>query len=120
MDVSQQKRGNVVPNGDIYTFSPQGGDSMLSPFEFSFLPLSYPGFLPNPQSELRVQTSTINITNIPFLATSVEALDELRYKSIDDRERATKTQDLTSSGSGGYGPSGNDSQQKRKKQGPKW
>ncbi|KAA6320549.1 MAG: hypothetical protein EZS28_054670, partial [Streblomastix strix] len=92
-NVSQQKRKNEVPNGDIHTLSPQGGDSMLSPFVTSFLPLSHPGFLPNPSSELKVQTSNTNTTTNPLQTTPVVEWEELRFKPIDERDRAAKQQD---------------------------
>ncbi|KAA6327163.1 MAG: hypothetical protein EZS28_053848, partial [Streblomastix strix] len=38
---------------------------MLSLFVTSFLPLSHPGFLPNPSSELKVQSSNANTTTNP-------------------------------------------------------
>ncbi|KAA6374225.1 MAG: hypothetical protein EZS28_030249, partial [Streblomastix strix] len=78
-NVSQQKRKNEAPNGDIHTLSPQGGDSMLSPFGTSFLPLSHPGFLPNPSSELKVQTSNANTTTSPFQIIIIVEWEELRF-----------------------------------------
>ncbi|KAA6364271.1 MAG: hypothetical protein EZS28_040202, partial [Streblomastix strix] len=92
-NVSQQKRKNEAPNGDIHTLSPQGGDSMLSPFGTSFLPLSHPEFLPNPSSELKVQTSKANTTTNPCQTTPVVEWEQLRFKPIDDIERAAKQQD---------------------------
>ncbi|KAA6355674.1 MAG: hypothetical protein EZS28_048800 [Streblomastix strix] len=92
-NVSQQKRKNEVPNGDIQTLSPQGGDCKLAPFVTSFLPLSHPGFLPNPSSELKVQTSNANSTTNPLQTTHVVEWEELRFKPSVERDRAAKQQD---------------------------
>ncbi|KAA6369083.1 MAG: hypothetical protein EZS28_035391 [Streblomastix strix] len=92
-NVSQQKRKNEAPNGDIHILSPQGGDRMLSPFGTSFLPLSHPGFLPNPSSELKVLTSNANTTTNPCQISPAADWEQLRFKPIDERDRAAKQQD---------------------------
>ncbi|KAA6370277.1 MAG: hypothetical protein EZS28_034197 [Streblomastix strix] len=66
---------------------------MLSPFGTSFLPLSHPGFLPNPSSELKVQTSNANTTTNPLQTTPVGEWEELRFKPSVERDRAAKQQD---------------------------
>ncbi|KAA6384961.1 MAG: hypothetical protein EZS28_019512 [Streblomastix strix] len=91
-NVSQQMRKNEVSNGDILSLSPSRGDSMLSPFGTSFLPLSHPVFLLNPSSELKVQTNITNITTIPFQTTAVVEWEELRFKSSVERDRAARQQ----------------------------
>ncbi|KAA6382554.1 MAG: hypothetical protein EZS28_021917, partial [Streblomastix strix] len=93
MNVSQQKRKNVAPNGDIHILSMTGGDSMLQSFGTAFLPPFNPEFLPNPSSERKIQTNKANATNNPFQTTPIVQWDEFRFKPIDDRERAAKQQD---------------------------
>ncbi|KAA6364213.1 MAG: hypothetical protein EZS28_040259, partial [Streblomastix strix] len=90
--VSQQKRKNESPNSDIPTLSLPDGDCMLSPFETSFLPLSHSVFLPNPSSELKVQTSNANTTTNPFQSTPVVEWEELGFKPSIERDRAARQQ----------------------------
>ncbi|KAA6380267.1 MAG: hypothetical protein EZS28_024207, partial [Streblomastix strix] len=59
----------------------------------SFLPLSHSGFLPNPSSELKVQTSNTNTTTNPLQTTPVVEWEELRFKPSVERDRAAKQQD---------------------------
>ncbi|KAA6360537.1 MAG: hypothetical protein EZS28_043937 [Streblomastix strix] len=76
----------------MQTLSPQGGDSMLSLFETSSLPLSHTVFLPNPSSELKVQTSNANTTTYPFQTTPVVEWKKFRFKPTDERDRAAGQQ----------------------------
>ncbi|KAA6387111.1 MAG: hypothetical protein EZS28_017364 [Streblomastix strix] len=90
--VSQQKKKNEAPNGDTYTLSPQGGDSMLAPFRTSFLPLSHLVFQPNPSSEQKVQTSDANTATNPIQTTPIVEWEEFRIKPTDQRDRAAGQQ----------------------------
>ncbi|KAA6383115.1 MAG: hypothetical protein EZS28_021356 [Streblomastix strix] len=90
--VSQKKRKDEALIGDIHTLSPSGGDSMLSPFRTTFLPLYHPVFLPNSLSDLKVQTSNANTTTNSFQTTPIVELDEFKYKPVDDRVRAARQQ----------------------------
>ncbi|KAA6381648.1 MAG: hypothetical protein EZS28_022827 [Streblomastix strix] len=90
--VSQLERKNEATNGDIHTLSPSSGDNMLSPFGTSFHPLSHPVFLPNPSSELKVQTCNANTTTIPFQTIPVVEFEEFRFKPADERYRAARQQ----------------------------
>ncbi|KAA6401071.1 MAG: hypothetical protein EZS28_003392 [Streblomastix strix] len=87
-NVSQQKKKNEALSGDMHILSLIDGDSMLSSFETLYLPLFNPVFLPNPSSELKVQTSNDNTTTYPFQITPVAEWEGFRFKPIDEIDRA--------------------------------